>query len=258
VLELLPAELPWLLGIAFAAGLVDAAVGGGGLIQLPGLFATLPREAPAVLLGTNKFSSMFGTGMATWRYARHVRFPWRPVLYAAATAFAFSFLGATAVSLLPKDAVRPLILVLLVAMFAYTLLKPDFGSLHRPRHIGRRELAIALAMGAAIGFYDGFFGPGTGSFLIFLFIRFFGLDFLRASAASKVVNLATNLAALAFFVPSGKILFAAAVPMAAANVAGALTGTRLALRGGTPLIRRLFLALVVVLIARMGWDTLRG
>ena len=161
-------------------------------------------------------------------------------------------------SLLPRDAVRPLILVLLVAMFAYTLLKPDFGSLHRPRHIGHRELAIALAMGAAIGFYDGFFGPGTGSFLIFLFIRFFGLDFLRASAASKVVNLATNLAALAFFVPSGKILFAAAVPMAAANVAGALTGTRLALRGGTPLIRRLFLVLVVVLIARMGWDILRA
>ena len=258
VLEFLPTELPWLLCIGFAAGLIDAAVGGGGLIQLPGLFATLPREVPAVLLGTNKFSSMFGTGIAAWRYARNVRFPWRPVLYAAATAFVFSFLGATAVSLLPRQAVRPLILVLLLAMFAYTLFKKDFGALHRPRHIGRRELAMALAMGAAIGFYDGFFGPGTGSFLIFLFIRFFGLDFLRASAASKVVNLATNVAALSFFVPSGKILLAAAVPMAAANVAGAGVGTRLALRGGTPLIRQLFLALVVVLIARMGWDTLRG
>jgi len=258
VLEFLPTELPWLLCIAFAAGLIDAAVGGGGLIQLPGLFATLPREVPAVLLGTNKFSSMFGTGMAAWRYARNVRFPWRPVWYAAGTAFVFSFLGATAVSLLPRQAVRPLILVLLLAMFAYTLVKKDFGALHRPRHIGRRELATALAMGAAIGFYDGFFGPGTGSFLIFLFIRFFGLDFLRASAASKVVNLATNAAALSFFVPSGKILLAAAVPMAAANVAGAFVGTRLALRGGTPLIRQLFLALVVVLIARMGWDTLRG
>jgi len=258
MLELLPPELPWLLCIAFAAGLVDAAVGGGGLIQLPGLFATLPREVPAVILGTNKFSSMFGTGAAAWRYARHVRFPWRPVLYAAGTAFVFSFLGATAVSLLPRQAVRPLILALLVAMFAYTMLKKDFGSLHRPRHIGRRELAVALAMGAAIGFYDGFFGPGTGSFLIFLFIRFFGLDFLRASAASKVVNLATNLAALSFFVPSGKVLLAAAVPMAAANMAGAFTGTRMALRGGTPLIRQLFLVLVIVLIARMGWDVFVG
>ncbi|WP_434031940.1 sulfite exporter TauE/SafE family protein [[Pseudomonas] boreopolis] len=253
--DALPDVLPWLLCLSFAAGLIDAAVGGGGLIQLPGLFAALPQQAPAVLLGTNKFSAMAGTATAAWRYARNVRFPWRPVLYAAVAAFVFSFLGATAVSLMPKQAVRPLILALLVAMLAYTLAKKDFGALHRPRQIGRRELAIALAVGAAIGFYDGFFGPGTGSFLIFLFIRFFGLDFLRASAASKVVNLATNLAALGFFVPTGKVLLAAALPMAAANIAGAVTGTRLALHGGTPLIRRLFLVLVVVLIAKMGWDT---
>ncbi len=253
---MVPPELLWLVGIAFISGLVDAAVGGGGLIQLPGLFTTLPQQAPAALFGTNKFSSVFGTGAATWRYARSVRFPWRPVLYAAATAFVFAFLGATAVSLLPKDAVRPLVLVLLVLMLGYTLWKKDFGALHRPREVGRRELATALAMGAAIGFYDGFFGPGTGSFLIFLFVRFFGLDFLRASAASKVVNLATNVAALSFFVPSGHILLMFAVPMAMANVTGAVVGTRMALRGGTPLIRKLFVGLVVVLIARMGWDTL--
>ncbi len=258
MLELLPAELPWLIVIAFVAGLVDAAVGGGGLIQLPGLFTTLPQQTPAALLGTNKFSSMFGTGAAAWRYARSVRFPWRPVLLAAAAAFVFSFLGATAVSLLSKGAVRPLVLALLVVMLGYTLAKKDFGALHRPREVGRRELGIALAMGAAIGFYDGFFGPGTGSFLIFLFVRFFGLDFLRASAASKVVNLATNVAALAFFVPSGNVLLVFAVPMAVANIAGSVAGTRMALRGGTPLIRRLFLALVVVLIARMGWDTFGG
>ncbi|KRG84722.1 membrane protein [Stenotrophomonas daejeonensis] len=258
MLELLPAELPWLIVIAFVAGLVDAAVGGGGLIQLPGLFTTLPQQAPAALLGTNKFSSMFGTGAAAWRYARSVRFPWRPVLLAAAAAFVFSFLGATAVSLLSKGAVRPLVLALLVVMLGYTLAKKDFGALHRPREVGRRELGIALAMGAVIGFYDGFFGPGTGSFLIFLFVRFFGLDFLRASAASKVVNLATNVAALAFFVPSGNVLLVFAVPMAVANIAGSVAGTRMALRGGTPLIRRLFLALVVVLIARMGWDTFGG
>lgn len=258
VLELVPPELWWLVAIAFIAGLVDAAVGGGGLVQLPGLFTVLPQQAPALLLGTNKFSSAFGTGAAAWRYARNVRFPWRPVLFAAAAAFVFSFAGATAVSLLPKAAVRPLVLVLLVAMLVYTLWKKDFGSLHRPRAIGRRELATALAIGAAIGFYDGFFGPGTGSFLIFLFIRFFGLDFLRASAASKVVNLSTNVAALCFFAPTGNVLWLFAVPMALANIAGSVAGTRLALRGGTPLIRRLFVALVVVLIARMGWDTFAG
>jgi len=242
VLELVPPELWWLVVIAFIAGLVDAAVGGGGLVQLPGLFTVLPQQTPAMLFGTNKFSSMFGTGAAAWRYARNVRFPWKPVLFAAGTAFIFSFAGATAVSLLPKDAVRPLVLVLL----------------HRPQEIGRRELAIALAIGAAIGFYDGFFGPGTGSFLIFLFVRFFGLDFLRASAASKVVNLATNVAAISFFVPTGNILWLFALPMAAANIIGSVVGTRLALKGGTPFIRKLFVGLVVVLIARMAWDTFRG
>jgi len=252
---MIPPELWWLVAIAFIAGLVDAAVGGGGLVQLPGLFTVLPQQPPAMLFGTNKFSSAFGTGASAWRYARTVRFPWRPVLFAAATAFVFSFLGATAVSLLPKDAVRPLVLVLLIAMLAYTLWKKDFGALHRPREVGRRELLIALAIGAAIGFYDGFFGPGTGSFLIFLFVRFFGLDFLRASAASKVVNLSTNFAALAFFVPTGNILLLFAVPMAVANIVGSVVGTRLALRGGTPFIRKLFVVLVVVLIARMGWDT---
>lgn len=258
MLDWIPPQTPWLLCIAFAAGLVDAAVGGGGLVQLPGLFAAMPQQTPALLLGTNKFSAMAGTATAAWRYARNVRIPWRPVLYATGAAFVFSFLGATAVTLMPRDAVRPLILVLLIAMLAYTLVKKDFGSMHRPREIGRRELLTALAVGAAIGFYDGLFGPGTGSFLIFMFIRFFGLDFLAASAASKVVNLATNLAALAFFVPSGKVLLALAVPMAAANIVGAFTGTRLALHGGTPLIRKLFLVLVVVLIAKMGWDTFAG
>nr|WP_219630943.1 TSUP family transporter [Stenotrophomonas maltophilia] len=258
VLELVPPELWWLVVIAFIAGLVDAAVGGGGLVQLPGLFTVLPQQTPAMLFGTNKFSSMFGTGAAAWRYARNVRFPWKPVLFAAGTAFIFSFAGATAVSLLPKDAVRPLVLVLLIAMLAYTLWKKDFGALHRPQEIGRRELVIALAIGAAIGFYDGFFGPGTGSFLIFLFVRFFGLDFLRASAASKLVNLATNVAAISFFVPTGNILWLFALPMAAANIIGSVVGTRLALKGGTPFIRKLFVGLVVVLIARMAWDTLRG
>ena len=258
MLELLPPELPWLLLIAFLAGGIDAAVGGGGLIQLPGLFTALPQHSPPLLLGSNKFTSMFGTATAAWRYARKVTIPWRPVLMAAGAAFACSFLGATAVSLLPRDAVRPLVLVLLVAILVYTLLKKDFGTLARPRLIGRRELAIAIGLGGLIGFYDGFFGPGTGSFLIFLFIRCFGMDFLGASASAKIVNLATNVAALCWFLPAGQVLLAIAVPMAAANIAGSVTGSWLALRGGSDLIRKLFLVLVVVLIGRMGLDTVQG
>lgn len=254
--DLFTAELLWLVLIAFLAGGIDAVVGGGGLVQLPGLFTALPHHSPALLLGSNKFTSMFGTATAAWRYSRKIAIPWRPVLMAAAAAFFCSYIGATAVSLLPREAVRPLVLVLLVTMLAYTLLKKDFGALQRPRQLDRRSMMLALALGGAIGFYDGFFGPGTGSFLIFLFIRFFGQDFLGASASAKIVNLSTNLAALCWFLPAGNVWFAIAVPMALANIAGSLTGSWLALRGGTPLIRHLFLVLVVVLIARLGWDIL--
>lgn len=251
MLELIPLVL-----LAFTAGLIDAAVGGGGLIQVPGLFATLPSQLPATLFGTNKFSSVFGTAAASWRYSRTIDITWKLVAPAAATAFAFSFLGAMAVSYIPKDWMRPMVLVMLIGMLAYTLRKKDFGALHRPSHIGRRELLVALAIGGAIGFYDGLFGPGTGSFLIFLFVRFFGFDFLRASSAAKVVNLATNLAALAFFIPTGHVLYHYAIPMALANITGAIVGTHLATRGGAELIRKLFIGLVSVLITKLAWDSM--
>ena len=202
--ELLDAGVAALVLAAYIAGLVDAVVGGGGLIQIPALFATFPQAVPATLFGTNKFASVCGTANAAWRYARRVRMPWRTILPAAISAFLLSYAGAAAVAWLPKDAVRPLILMLLVFAAVYTLRKKDFGLVHQPAHSGHREVIYAVLLGGAIGFYDGFFGPGTGSFLIFLFVRVFGFDFLHASAASKVVNVATNLAAMAFFLPVRK------------------------------------------------------
>ena len=243
---------------AFFAGAIDAVVGGGGLIQIPALFAVHPGESAATLFGTNKCASIVGTANATWRYARRVVMPWRTILPAALTAFAFSYAGAAAVAWLAKDAVRPLILVLLVLAAVYTLKKKEFGELHQPAHSGRRELVYASILGGVIGFYDGFFGPGTGSFLIFLFVRFFGFDFLHASASAKVVNVATNLAALLDFVPNGHVLPLLAVAMAAANVAGSQAGTWLALRHGSRFVRRVFLVLVAVLIVKFAWDTARG
>ena len=242
---------------AFVAGAIDAVVGGGGLIQIPALFAVHPGESAATLFGTNKCASVVGTANATWRYARRVVMPWRTILPAALAAFAFSYLGAAAVAWLPKDAVRPLILVLLVFAAVYTLMKKEFGEQHRPAHSGHRELLYAILLGGVIGFYDGFFGPGTGSFLIFLFVRFFGFDFLHASAGAKVVNVATNLAALAYFLPNGYVLPLLAAAMAAANVGGSMAGTWLALRHGSALIRRVFLLVVGVLIVRFAWDTMR-
>ena len=243
---------------AFFAGAVDAVVGGGGLIQIPALFAVHPGESAATLFGTNKCASIVGTANATRRYARSVVMPWRTILPAALAAFALSYAGAAAVAWLPKDAVRPLILVLLVLAAIYTLKKKEFGEQHRPTHSGRRELLYALLLGGVIGFYDGFFGPGTGSFLIFLFVRFFGFDFLHASASAKVVNVATNLAALLYFVPNGYVLPVLAAVMAAANVAGSQAGTWLALRHGSRFVRRVFLVLVAALIVKFAWDTVHA
>lgn len=250
----MPHELWLLLPAAFVAGLIDAAVGGGGLIQLPGLLAILPRELPAVLFGTNKLASIMGTASATWRYARRIEIPWRVVLPAAAAAFCGSYLGARAVHYLPAQAMRPLVIVLLIVMLTYTWFKPQFGQQDAERPLTRRDLLNGLLIGAAIGFYDGFFGPGTGSFLIFLFVRFFHFDFLRASACAKVVNLATNLAALVFFIPAGLVLYAFAIPMGIANIAGAQIGTRLALKGGNLWVRRLFLILALTLLGKLFFD----
>ncbi|MDP3538217.1 MAG: TSUP family transporter [Azonexus sp.] len=240
---------------AFVAGGIDAVVGGGGLIQIPALFAVHPTESAATLFGTNKCASVVGTANATWRYARQVKMPWRTILPAAIAAFAFSYTGAAAVAWLPKDAVRPLILVLLVVAAVYTLKRKDFGQLHRPSHAAYRELAYAVLLGGLIGFYDGFFGPGTGSFLIFLFVRFFGFDFLHASASAKVVNVATNLAALTYFVPNGYVLPVLAAIMAAANISGSMAGTWLALRHGSAFVRKVFLVVVGMLIVKFAWDT---
>jgi uncharacterized membrane protein YfcA len=243
-----------LCGFAFLAGLIDSVVGGGGLIQVPALFVLMPQIPPATLLGTNKFASVWGTGVATVQYARRVEMPWHALLPACAAAFVFSLIGAHAVSLLRPDILRPLILMLLIVVLTYTLWKKDLGVLHAPRLNRGHEIATGIAVGCALGFYDGFFGPGTGSFLIFAFVGLFGFSFLAASASAKAVNVTTNLAAVIYFVYSGNVLYATALPMAACNIAGSLIGTRLAIRRGSGFVRGLFVVIVSALIARFAWD----
>lgn len=246
-----------LLVAAGCAGFVDAVAGGGGLIQVPALFAGLPREAPATLLGTNKLASIFGTLNAARRYTREVTMPWMVVVPTALAAFLFSFAGAALAAWLPKEVMRPLVLLLLVAVAAYTLLRPDFGkAARRVRLPPHRLLWLAVAAGALLGFYDGVFGPGVGSFMIFVFVRLFGMDFLHASASAKIVNAATNAGALLLFAPSGHVLWALGMGMAVCNIAGAQLGSRLAIRHGSGFVRAVFLTMTLLLIAKIGWDTL--
>ena len=252
-------ETVWLCGFALLAGFVDAVVGGGGLIQLPALLLFLPPERGgdlATILGTNKMASICGTGMAVVQYAPRVRFRWHAVLPAAVTAFAFSWLGATAVSHLDRSILEPVILLLLVGVTLYTFFRPALGQLHAPLLASHHERLLGVAVGIVLGFYDGFFGPGMGSFLIFVFIGFFGFDFLHASASAKIVNFATNLAAVLLFASTGRIWYRYAIPMAVCQMAGSIAGTRVAVLKGNGFVRVLFLIVASALIARFGWELL--
>ena len=250
-------DLVWLGGLAFLAGFVDSVVGGGGLIQLPALLLWLPREASADLatvFGTNKLASICGTGVAVTQYARRVPINWHSIVPSALSAFLSAFLGAMAVAHFNRALLEPVILALLVLVAAYTFLRPDLGTLHAPAFTAHRERSLGLVVGAVLGFYDGFFGPGMGSFLIFTFVGLFGFDFLSASASAKVINFATNLAALLLFAATGHVLYGYGLPMAACQIAGSLAGTSVAMRHGNGFVRVVFLVVSTALIARFGWE----
>jgi uncharacterized membrane protein YfcA len=243
---------------AFSAGLVDAMVGGGGLIQLPALFAFYPHVAPPSLLGTSKLAGIFGTTSAVWRYAQRVQIPWRALLPLALAVLIASWSGAMLATRVHPDVFRPLVPVMLVAVLAYTLLRKDLGVGHAPRGFAGRHHVIGAIAIASIGFYDGFFGPGTGSFLMLVFVRCYGYDFLNASASARVLNVAANGAALIYFTSRGYVLWHIGAAMAVCNIAGSLVGARLALRGGSALVRKVFIAVVSLLIVRTAWVAVGG
>lgn len=243
-----------LMAAALAAGFVDAIVGGGGLVLVPALFSVFPQAAPATLFGTNKGAAIWGTAWATAQYARRVTLPWGTLLPAAAATLLGSLAGAWCVTQLDGAWLRKALPLLLLGLLAYTLARKDLGREHRPRWQGRREAGVASLIGVAIGFYDGFFGPGTGSFFVFLLVRLLGYDFLNASASAKLLNCAANASALTLFAATGHVWWGWALLMAAANVTGSLLGTRLALRHGAGFVRGMFLVVVGGLILKTGWD----
>ncbi len=243
-------ELVMLCAFSLLAGFVDAAVGGGGLIQLPAALILLPGVPVPTVLGTNKFASFFGTSFAVQRYARHVQMDWATVLPAAMAAFVCAFLGSRVVTLLDPALLRPLVLVLLVIVAIYVFLVKDLGLVHQPKHAPHKARLLGILVGSVLGFYDGFFGPGMGSFLIFAFVGIFGFDFLSASASAKAINWSTNLASLIYFAWAGHILFGVGLAMAACNVLGAIIGSHVAIAKGSRFVRVLFLVVVCGLIAK--------
>lgn len=246
-----------LLLAALTAGWVDAVVGGGGLVQLPALLL-VPGMTPLNALATNKLSSISGTTTSSVTYYRRVRPDLRTALPMAALAGGGSALGALSASLLPASVLRPVIVVALLAVAAYTVARPSLGEATALRWHGRRHHAAAGAAGLAIGFYDGILGPGTGSFLVFALVGLLGYAFLEASAKAKIVNLATNLGALLVFVPQGAVLWGLGLLMGAANLVGGYVGARTAVARGSRFVRVVFLVVVAALVLRLGQQLVTG
>jgi uncharacterized membrane protein YfcA len=247
-------ELIWVTLASGLAGFVDAIVGGGGLILVPALFATYVAATPATLLGTNKSASVWGTAFATWQYSRRIALPWRKLWLAVAVTWVGSWLGAYALTQISPDFLRKLLPVIMLLVLAYTLARKDLGHHHDPRWSGHQETLALCGIGAVIGCYDGFFGPGTGSFFVFLLVRLLGYDFLNASACAKLLNTTSNASALALFAWQGHVWWHLALPLATANVAGSLLGTRMALRHGTGFVRIMFIMVVSALVLKTSYD----
>ena len=239
---------------AGVAGFVDSIVGGGGLILVPTLFTAYPSTIPATLLGTNKGASVWGTAFASWAYSRKINLPVKGLLLGAFFAIIGSFTGAWCVTQISATVFKAALPFILLALLIYTLIKKELGQIHAPRFNSRGELIRLSIIGILIGFYDGFFGPGTGSFFVFILVRWLGFDFLHASAGAKIMNTASNSAALLLFAMNGYVWWHVAIPLAVANVFGSFLGTRLAISKGAGFIRYFFILVVTILIIKTSYD----
>ena len=237
----------------FGGGFIDAVAGGGGLITVPALLAT--GMPPQMALGTNKLQSSFGTSIAVWHYARAGLMKTPALGLAVAVAFLASMAGAHAVSVLHKDLLKQLIPWLLAAVAIYTALNRRFGVQTGKQRIS--PIFFAVIFGIALGFYDGFFGPGTGSFWTLAVVGLLGLELRGATGYTKAANLASNLGSLFIFLPNGSVHFPAAGAMIGGQLLGARLGSALVVRKGAGFIRPVFLTVVFAMTLKLLWDAWR-
>ena len=241
---------------AFAAGLIDAIAGGGGLIQQPALMIGLAKTETVVILGTNKVPSIFGTSASALMYRRNIKTDSKLLLTMVVPAFLGSMGGASLASRIPSEVLKPIVVSLLIAVLIYTWKRPQLGQIESLRQSEPLRLKIAAFAAVVIGFYDGLIGPGAGSFLVLTLVAVLGFAFLSASAIAKVVNVATNLGAIIIFGANGEIIWKIGLTLAIANVAGGLIGAHLALKGGSNLVRKVFMGVTLALIIKVAIDTI--
>ena len=241
---------------AFAAGLIDAIAGGGGLIQLPAMLIGLAKTETVVILGTNKVPSIFGTSASALMYRRNIKSDSKLLFIMALPALLGSMGGASLASRIPTEVLKPIVVSLLIAVLIYTWKRPQLGQIESLRQSEPLRLKIAAIAALVIGFYDGLIGPGTGSFLVLTLVAILGFAFLSASAIAKVVNVATNLGAIIIFGANGEIIWKIGLTLAIANVVGSLIGAHLALKGGSSLVRKVFMGVTLALIIKVAIDTI--
>ncbi len=243
-----------LILLSFVAGFIDAIVGGGGLIQLPALLINMPNQPLLTIFGTNKIAALAGTSVAAYQYSKRIKFNYKLLLVISFFSFVASYSGAKAVSFIKVETLKPVILVILILIAVYTFIKKDLGSVQTKQLSQNKQLLFGSLIGLVVGFYDGFFGPGTGSFFVLGFVVILGFEFVNASAYSKVINCITNISALIVFIKNGHYLLEIAILMAVFNIVGSIIGSRIALRKGNGFVRIIFLFIVSIMILRYGYD----
>lgn len=239
---------------AFAAGFIDAIVGGGGLIQTPAGLILLPNLPVSAVIGSLKIPAFSGTSFAAYQYMKKVTMNWKLLLIMMALAIPSAFIGSTLLTYMSNDFMKPLLLFILSLLAVYTYAKKNFGQQIAKDISQKKQILNAVMISVVVGFYDGFIGPGTGSFLVVAFIALMGFDFLHASANAKMVNLSTNFGSICLFALKGKIIWAIAIPMAASNACGGWMGAKLAINKGNGFIRIFFLVVVVGTLIRFAYD----
>jgi uncharacterized membrane protein YfcA len=246
--------LIFILIAAFSAGFVDAIAGGGGLIQLPALLISFPDREVAEVAGTNKLGSIFGTSAAALNYRRNIKTDPKLLLAMVLPAFIGSGSGSLLATQISTEQLKVAIVVMLVAVFAYTLARPDLGKVEVLKGAAKRQRTVGAIAGLTIGFYDGFIGPGTGTLLMIVLVAALGFAFIGASAIAKVVNVATNFASIIVFGISGSIMWVVGLAVGICNLAGGIIGSRVAIRRGSDFVRKFYLVVTFALIVRVLFD----
>ena len=246
--------LVFILVAAFAAGFVDAIAGGGGLIQLPALLISFPDREVAEVAGTNKLGSIFGTSAAALNYRRNIKTDPKLLLAMVLPAFIGSGSGSLLATRISTEQLKVAIVVMLVAVFVYTLARPDLGKVEVLKGAAKRQRTVGAVAGLTIGFYDGFIGPGTGTLLMIVLVAALGFAFVGASAIAKVVNVATNFASILVFGISGSIMWVVGLAVGICNLAGGIIGSHVAIRRGSDFVRKFYLVVTFALIVRVLFD----